>query len=197
MRTQFAARSTRLIFPFALLLTAASLRGQDVSTTVTPGVDFSKYKTYAWKKMSLGNAMVPDEVQRTMQLIKNAGNHELAQKGYWENPENPDFYVEVATIGTQDVKLGQNTGMLYTFDGTVYNPQFGAAPGTSAWMTLTSRGLIVMTDRATKETIWKVQTQKKYKNADKVMRNLEPEINSVVKKALKDFPARPAAKSKS
>ena len=194
MKTQTISRNTRLFVPLALLLAAASLPAQDVKTTVNPGADLSKYKTYAWKKMSLGNAMVPDEVQRTIQMIKNAGNHELAQKGYWEDPENPDFYVEVATMGTQDVKLSGNTGMLYTFDGTVYNPQFGGAPGSSAWMTLTSRGLIVMTDRTTKATIWQVQTQKKYKNADKVMKNLEPEINSVVKKALKDFPARPAAK---
>jgi hypothetical protein len=194
---QSSIRSTRLSFPLALFLAAAFLPGQDVKTTVNPNQDFSKYKTYAWKKMSLGNAMVPDEVQRTMQLIKNAGNHELTQKGYWEDPENPDFYVEVATLGTQDVKLSGNTGMLYTFDGTVYNPQFGGAPGSSAWLTLTSQGQIVMTDRASKAVIWQVKTSKKYKNPDKVMRNLESEISSVVKKALKDFPARPGGKPKS
>ncbi len=145
--------------------------------------------------MQLGNAMVPDEVQRTMQLIKNAGNREFAQKGYWEDAEDPDFYVEVSSLGTQDVNLAGNVGALYTYDGYgVVSPQYGAAPGTTLWLTLTSRGSIVVTDRATNEIVWQALTLKKYKKPDKAMKNLGQEINSVMKKALKDFPARQTGK---
>jgi hypothetical protein len=184
-----------LLVPLVLILTGVSLLAQEVKTTVDPNQDFSKYKKYAWRKTSLANAMIPDEVQRTMQLIKNAGNRELAQKGYWEDAENPDFFVEVSSIGIQDANLAGNVGTLYRYDGYgAINPQYSAAPGTTVWLTLTSQGSIVVTDRATNATVWQAQTLKKYKKPDKAMKNLEQEINSVMKKALNSFPARPIGK---
>ena len=192
---QLRTRNIGLLIPLALVLTAVSLLAQEVKTTVNPNQDFSQYKKYAWRKTRLGNAMVPDEVQRTVQLIKNAGNRELAQKGYWEDPENPDFFVEVASMGTQDANLAGNVGPLYTYDGYgAINPQYGAAPGTTVWMTLTSQGSILITDRATNAIVWQAQTLKKYKNPDKAMKNLDQEINGVMKKALKSFPARQIGK---
>jgi len=166
-----------------------------VKTTVDPNQDFSKYRKYAWRKTSLANTMAPDEIQRTVQLIKNAGNRELAQKGYWEDPENPDFFVEVTSLGTQDAAIAGNVGALYKYDGYgAINPQYGAAPGTALWLSLTSQGSIVVTDRATDAVVWQAQTLKKYQKVDKAMKNLEQEINGVMKKALKSFPSRQTGK---
>ncbi len=195
MNAQLTKCRTGLLLPIVVILTTVSLLGQEVKTTVNPNQDFSKYRKYAWRKMQLGNAMVPDEVQRTVQLIKNAGNREFAQKGYWEDAENPDFYVEVSSLGTQGANLAGNVGALYTYDGVgIVNPNYGGAPGTTLWLTLTSRGSIVVTDRTTNEIVWQAQTLKKYNKPDKAMKNLDQEINTVMKKALKDFPARQPAK---
>lgn len=184
-------RNTGLLIAFVLILTAVSLPAQEVKTTVHPNQDFSKYRKYAWRNMNLANEMIPEEVKRTVQLIKNAGNREFAQKGYVEDPENPDFYVEVATLGTRDADLGGNVGWLYKYDGYgTINPQYGAAPGTVVWMSVTSRGNIVVTDRGTNTIVWEAQTLKKYEKPDKAMKNLEKEVNNVMKKALKSFPAR-------
>ena len=109
---QLKTRVSELLIPLVLILTSVSLLAQEVKTTVNPNQDFSKYRKYAWRKTSLANTMAPDEVQRTVQLIKNAGNREFAQKGYWEDPENPDFFVEVTTLGTQDAALAGNVGAL-------------------------------------------------------------------------------------
>ncbi len=188
-------RKTGLLVLLLLILTGVSLPAQEVKTTVTPNQDFSKYKKYAWRKMSIANEMVPDEVQRTIQLIKNAGNRIFTQKGYWEDQDNPDFYVEVASLGTRDADLAGNVGWLYKYDGYgTINPQYGAAPGTTVWLTLTSRGMIVVTDRATNTIVWQAETLKKYEKLDKAMKNLEKEINSVMEKALKSFPARQTGK---
>ncbi len=188
MNAQLRKRNTGLLLPIVLILTAVSLLGQAVKTTVNSNQDFSKYRKYAWQKTRLLNAMIPDEVQRTVQLIKNAGNREFAQKGYWEDAEDPDFYVEVSSLGIQDANLAVNMRPSYTYD--VYGAAYGAAPATTLWLALTSQGSIVVTDRATNEIVWQAQTLKKYKNPDKAMKNLDQEINSVMKKALKDFPAR-------
>ncbi len=184
-------RNTRLVIVFVLILAAVSIPAQDVKTTVNPNQDFSKYRKYAWRNMSIANEMIPEEVKRTVQLIKNAGNRELAQKGYVEDSENPDFYVEVSTLGTRDAGLAGNVGWLYKYDGYgTINPQYGAAPGTTVWMAVTSRGNIVVTDRATNAVVWQAQTLKKYEKPDKAMKNLEQEVNNVMKKALKSFPPR-------
>jgi hypothetical protein len=185
----------RLLIPLILIMTSVAPFAQDVKTTVDPSQDFSKYKKYAWRKTHLGNAMIPDEVQRTVQLIKNAGNRELAQKGYWEDQENPDFFMEVSTLGIPDADLAGNVGSMYRYDvGGAINPQYGGAPGTTLWMSITSRGSIVVTDRASNKIVWQAQTLKVYKKPDKAMKNLEQEINTVMKKALQSFPAQKTGK---
>jgi hypothetical protein len=93
------------------------------------------------------------------------------------------------------VDLAGNVGPLYKYDATgVIAPQYGSAPGTTAWVAIISQGTIVVTDSATNATIWQVDTRKKYRKPDKAMKNLEQEINSVMKKAISSFPARPKGK---
>ncbi len=194
MKIQFRIWTAALFILSLLILSAGSLCAQEVQSKVNEKQDFSKYRKYAWRKLSIGNSMTPDEVQRVEQMIKNAGNRELAQKGYQEDSANPDFFIEISTIGVNGVNMGGKAGYLYTYSGEVQNPQYGYAPGTDVWMTLTSRGSLVVTDSKTNTVVWQAQTYKEYKNPGRAMKNIESEVNGVVKKAMKSLPANQKGK---
>jgi hypothetical protein len=69
-------------FLFVLLITlgAVTVMGQDVSTTVDPDQDFSKYQKYAWRENRIAPASLPEDRQAIEKMIKEVVNRELTKK---------------------------------------------------------------------------------------------------------------------
>jgi len=77
-----------------IALMAAPVTGQSVKTKSNPNRDISKLSKYAWKQNKIAAAQKPEVVAEMDRTIKDAVNRELAQKGYIENPQNPDKEVQ-------------------------------------------------------------------------------------------------------
>jgi hypothetical protein len=178
-------------FLLALLISlgAVAVMGQDVKTTVNPDQDFSKYQKYAWRENRIAPASLPEDRQAIERKIKEVVNRELMKKGYEENAQNPDFFIEVdAAAVPGQMMASANRDLRVPDNVTVYNSQSPGGPGASIWMAITAGVLITVTDSASDETAWEARVSKKYSDPDKLKNKLEKEINNFFKKGLKKFP---------
>jgi hypothetical protein len=178
-------------FLLVLLITlgAVTVMGQKVEIKANPDQDFSKYKKYAWKENRIASAPFPEDRIAIVQKIKDVVNSELSKKGYEEDSQNSDFYIEVdAASMPGDLMTSANRDLRVPSHVTVYNSQSPGGPGVSVWMSLTAGAFITVTDAASNRTVWEARVTKKYKNQDSLKNKLDKEINSFFKKGLKKFP---------
>jgi hypothetical protein len=86
------------------------MAAQAIKTHYMPGIDFSKYKTYKWVKISnvqYPNSILDDEI---MQAIDS----QLALKGLSKTEDNPDLYAIYQVAVNQEVQWNSyNTGGNY------------------------------------------------------------------------------------
>jgi Domain of unknown function (DUF4136) len=185
---------SRICIPGFLLvlwisLGAVTVMGQDVRITVNPDQDFSKYQRYAWKENRIASVRFPENRKAIEEKIKDVINGELSKKGYEEDAQNPDFYIEVDAASIPgDLMTSANRDLRVPSNVTVYNSQSPGGPGVSIWMTLTAGALVTVTDSASNKTAWEAKITKKYKNPDSLRNKLDKEINNFFKKGLKKFP---------
>lgn len=177
------------ILALFIFLSTVTVLGQDVKTTVNPDQDFSKYGKYAWRENRIAPASLPEDRKAIEEMIVDVVNRELFEKGYEEDPQSPDFFIEVdaasmpgefMTSGNRDLRVPENV--------TLYSSQFPGGPGVSVWMAVTAGVFITITDSISDTTAWEARITKKYKNPDKLKNKLEKEINNFFKKGLKKFP---------
>ena len=112
------ARRASLVFTL-LFLTTGCTQQPHVRTTVTPGTDFSRYKTYAIKP---GNVVYPgaspERRQEIEQRIQGAIAAELEGRGIVPRPDNPDVIVSY-TSSAQQVNGGGGSGGADTPAGAI------------------------------------------------------------------------------
>jgi hypothetical protein len=173
---------------WALLITlaVAPLTGQNVQTKSNPKQNISKLGKYSWKNNKMGFSQTPEVMAEMDRTIKDAVNSELAKRGYVESSQDPDFLVQVSAFGIPEMATSANTDLTNPFNAMVYTQVGG--PGVNIWMAVVSNLSFILTDRSSNEVAWQADVTKKYKDPQKAIRNLKQEVQSVVKKSLKDLP---------
>jgi len=172
-----------------IILSAVTVMGQDVKTTVSSDQDFSTYAKYAWRENRIAPASLPEDRLAIEKMIKDVVNSELLKKDYGEDPQNPDFFIEIDALSMPgEYKTSANRDLRVPDSVFIYDSQSPGGPGVSIWMTVTAGVLITITDSASDTTVWEARITKKYKNPDKLTNKLEKEINNFFKKGLKKFP---------
>lgn len=172
-----------------VILSAATAMGQKVETKVNSDQDFSKYGKYAWKENRIAPGSLPEDRLAIEKKIKNVVNGELSKKGYREDAQNPDFFIEVDAASIPgELMTSANRDLRVPDHVTVYESQSPGGPGVSIWMSLTAGALITVTDSASNKTAWEAKITKKYKDPDSLRNKLDKEINSFFKKGLNKFP---------
>lgn len=180
---------TGFLFALFVTLSAVAVMGQKVETKVNPDQDFSKYKKYAWRENRIAPASMPEDRKAIEMTIKDVVNRELSKKGYEEDGQNPDFYIEVdAGSLPGDLMTSANRDLRVPDHVTVYETQSPGGPGVSVWMSVTAGAMVTITDSASDKTAWQATITKKYKNPESLKNKLDKEINNFFKKGLKKFP---------
>ena len=92
----------RILSIAAIVLTIASTSLADTKTDYDHGVNFYKYRTYAWKEPSRTSVVTNSLV---LSRIQGAVNEKLAEKGLRRDIQNPDIYLatHVSARTIQDV----------------------------------------------------------------------------------------------
>jgi hypothetical protein len=188
--TKLRIRLTVRLAAFLAILSAVAVMGQDVRTTVNPDQDFSKYGRYAWRENRIAPGSLPKEREAIEKTIKDVVNRELMKKGYAEDPQNPDFFIEVGAAALPgEMVTSANRDLRVPDNVTVYESQSAAGPGVSIWMAVTAGVRIIVTDSVSDTTAWEAVITKKVKNPDKLKNRLDKEIDSFFTKGLKSFPS--------
>ena len=162
---------------------------------VSGGVDgdLSKSAKYAWRENQILARQTPEVVGRIDQAFKKAIDTSLAQKGYLQDPKAPDFFIHVEGGPDFESKAGANTDIARPND-TIYRSQNTTGAGVNAFLVVISQIRIIATDPSSGKAVWQGESTKKYKDPNKAIRNLDEEVSGIVRKAMKDFPARKKAK---
>ncbi len=185
--------STVCFVALLALFVTVPVAAQDVKITVSPGQGFAKYSKYTWKRNRIAPGVSPQEREAIEATIKGVVNQELSKKGYREDPQNPDFLIEIRA-GTLPGELltSANRDLRVPDSVTLYDSQLPGGPGVSTWLAITAGAQIVVTDAASDAAAWEAVVTKKYKNPDKYKdrKKLEPEIVSFFKRGVRDFPPR-------
>jgi hypothetical protein len=190
VRTPFRLFTITFCIGLLLALTAVPVAGQSVKIKSSPVRDISKLGKYAWKENKIGASQKPEVIAEMDRAIKDAVNKVLKQKGYVENPQAPDFLVQVSGYGMPDMKTSANPDLSSApTTGGTFTSQAPGGAGVNIWMTVISNMSFILTERSSDEVAWQADISKKYKNPQKAIQNLDKEIQDVVEKALKDLPA--------
>ncbi len=178
----------------ALLLSdfiAIPVMAQDVSTQVTPGQDFSKFRRYSWKENMIAPSALPEERKEVEKKIVDIVTRELAKKGYTEDSQNPDFYIEIrAASMPTELTTSANLARRVPEGSDVFSSTYPNGPGVNILLTMTAGARITVTDSTSNATAWETLVSKKYKDLDKAKRNLDKELDRMFTKAFKSFPVR-------
>ncbi len=170
-----------LIVILLLVLAPVAVRAQKVKVTSVPGVDFSRYKTYAWDEGMLANPIVK-------QHIVAAVDKAMQTKGLTKVETAPDLLVSALASTESDL--------------TVTNPSWAPAlnsiatgiPASSqAWPVTKGTLVVSISDAKTKNGIWNgtaTETLDNGPTGDNVRdaKTVQKPINKAVEKMFKKFP---------
>jgi hypothetical protein len=166
-----------------LLIATASASAQKVKVGADPGVDVSKYKTYAWnKQMSPANPMV-------QQTVIDAVDQALAAKGLTKVERDPELTIILWTATDSDLYVS-NPGWSNAM-GTAMST--GIAAGPQSWPVTKGTLVVDMEDTRTKNSVWRGTATHTLShgpsgNAAKDAKNVEKPIRKAVEKMFKQFP---------
>jgi len=174
----------RLLLILLLMVAgAASVKAQKVKVGAAPGVDVSRYKTYAWAKPNPpGNPFVQ---QTIIQSVEQA----LAAKGLTRVEENPEITVAFYAATDASIQIGYPNWS--NAMGSAVSTGIGVA--SQSWMV--SKGMLVIdiADAGTKSTVWRGSATHTLEhgpsgNPMKDAKTVEKPIRKAVEKMFKQFP---------
>ncbi len=165
-----------------ILLSAAGTQAQKIQVGADPGVDVSKFKTYAWEgKNVAANPLVG-------QAIINAVDRELAKKGLTKVESNAEL--TVVAVAATDTDL--------TMNYPSWSPGFnsiatGVVVGTTAWPVTKGTVVVDLVEPKTKNSVWRGQATDTLKqgptgNAIKDAKGVQKTIDKAIEKMFKKFP---------
>ena len=169
------------------LVVCSVTRGQDVRTNYMPGMDFSKYHTYAWVGELKGIPRVggqPDQILDTQ--VKQAVDSQMAAKGLTKavDGDKADLLLGYQLAIDQEKQInGFANG---------WGPRSGGLDSFSAATATINIGTFVlgMYDPAAKKLIWIGAAQHTLDLSKKQKKNVE-RLNKGAQKLLKNFPPTP------
>lgn len=160
------------IVPGLLVLLCASLASAGVNVDFDAGVDFSKYRTYAWKQGA--PALIPEIEQR----ISDSVNEELTAKGLTLVEGQADLLVSTYAIGESMSKLAVSAE--YLGGGfVVLKPDVR--------MNKAGTLLVRLVDAESEEPVWLGWASKTFgENPSRALQK----VDKFVRKMFQDFPPR-------
>jgi hypothetical protein len=140
-----------------LLVWSVAALAQNITYDVAPGTDFSKYKTYKWKRAD--KAMYPD--QSTDQILMSSIDTELASKGLTKSDSDAaDLYVTYQLSITNDAQLSTFTNDIQWQGGA--NSLAGFKGATTNSTNLIQKGwlMVDLYDVGQKKNVWHASANK-------------------------------------
>src|SRR5450755_2393018 len=170
----------------------------------TPGVDFKKYKTYAWLPAK-DTAFTKLASKKTVEsALSSAVSQQLNNKGMTLDTLTPDCLFTYSLVLTKTYQLGQEPPPVYAPNSNVgalpgqYNMYYYVPASTAMYDPALYQGsmkvttfrdgtlVIDMIDRKTNQIVWRTDAQGKVNEKDR--QGVRPTINEIVPIMFKKFP---------
>ena len=178
-----------------LIFKCLTASGQKVSTTKDPSFDFLQHKRYAWLENRLLTRQHPDTNEVMDLKIVKAVNQTLTAKGFVEDKQKPDFYLNYDGSGESDLALSPTTQVNST--PTLSNdptPNYGLGNGPAmapaTWLKVNGHVSFRMVDAVSKKQVWSATYVKTFRDPDKALRKMDKEVEELVTKSFKNFPPK-------
>lgn len=171
----------------ALLLVSGTVGAQKVKTTYSGNFDFATHKRYAWGKNHIITRQGPQNDVLIDQKIVQDVNQVLAQKGFVQDPANPDFLVSY-DAGAGDL----STDMEGVHIRPAPRPNESIAPVNgipqNIWYSVDGHITFYLVAADSKQPIWTAAATKTIRDPHKGMKDMEKQVEQFVSKTFKSFP---------
>ena len=181
-----------------MVLAATTVWAQKVETQYDHGVDFSRYKTYAWTERKFETMQGAEGTHVIDQVLLEAVNKQLQAKGLTEAENAPDLHVTFyAGSHVKEAKAGVGYapwdlvgyGMLNVWTSDVVP---GSTPST--WVAVQGIVLFEISDSRNNAAIWSSLLTKKIKNPGRMPKDIDKAAAEIAKKAFQNSPPSPGGK---
>jgi hypothetical protein len=170
-----------------VLLVSFGAQAQKIHVSYDKGVDFSKFKTYAWEPHgAVAHPMLAAD-------IVGAIEDELKAKGLTLTADKPDLAIQVYGSIDQESSMTSNdplymgTGGIPPFDPSAFGPALAGTWGNST-VTIHKGQLVVdILDVANKKLVWRGMAQDNLSANNP--KKLESQVNNAITKMFKQYPA--------
>ena len=168
-----------------VVATTASARDK-VSISYAKGVDFSKYKTYAWAEHgAVAHPMLAAD-------IVGAIDQELSAHGLQRVTSNPDLIIQIYGSVDTDMTMYSNdplygaTGGIPPFDPSMTGPAFIGFYGNTTVTVHKGEMIVDLIDARAKKLVWRAMATESVSAHDP--EKLVEEVNGVITKMFKQYP---------
>ena len=167
---------------FVAFISADSVGAQKVTVGADPGVDLTKYKTYAWSK----DVASPNPI--TQQIVISSVDSQLAAKGLRKVDTDPELTVVIFGSTESDIHVANPS-----WAPSLNSITTGVGVPSQSWLVTKGTLVVDMLDTKTKNSVWRgqaTQTLDRGPTGDKVKdaKTVEKPIRNAVKKMFKQFP---------
>jgi hypothetical protein len=165
-----------------IVFSTAVVNAQKVQVGADPGVDVSKFKTYAWEGTNVAaNPFVG-------QAIITAVDREMAKKGLTKVEANPELAVVAVAATETDLSMNYPS-----WTPGLNSIATGVVVGTTAWPVTKGTLVIDLVEPKTKNSVWRGTARDTLKqgptgNAIKDAKSVQKTIDKAVEKMFKKFP---------
>ena len=171
-----------LIVVVVILFSAVCASAQKVSVGADPGVDLTKYKTYAWTTGTISANPIVSA------MVVSSVDEQLAAKGIQKVEADPDLTVVVFGSTESDMHVSNPS-----WSPSLNSIATGVAVGSQSWLVTKGTLVVDLLDAKTKNSVWRgqaTQTLDRGPTGDKAKdaKNVEKPIRNAVKKMFKQFP---------
>jgi Domain of unknown function (DUF4136) len=172
-----------LIIVVTVFFAMATVNAQKVKVTADPGVDISKYKTYAWAEpMPPGNPLV-------QQTIVAAVEQAMTAKGLSKVEEQPEITVTYFAAINTDIQIS------YPSWSSAMGTTLATGIGVNSQSWPVSKGTFVLdiADAQSKNTVWRGSANHTLEHGPtgnylKDAKSVEKPIRKAVEKMFKQYP---------
>ena len=177
-----------LIVVAALFLVAGTAASQKVKTIYSGNFDFATHRRYAWGKNHIVTRQGPQNDGLIDAKIVQDVNENLAQKGFIEDPANPDFLISY-DAGAGDLSTDIEGGV---HAGPAPRPSESIAPvygiPQNIWYSVDGHITFHVVAADTKQPVWTAAARKTIRDPHKGMKDMEKQVEQFVSKTFKSFP---------
>jgi hypothetical protein len=173
----------KIAFIVVVIVTGAlSANAQKVRVGADPGVDLTKYKSYAWSQGTTGTNPIVN------QLIVTAVDAQMAAKGLTKTDTDPELTLSAFVWTDSDMHVSNPS-----WSPSLNSMATGVAVGSQAWVVTNGTLVVQMSDTKSKNELWRgtaTDTMKHGPTGDKIKdaKTAEKPIKKAVEKMFKQFP---------